>query len=295
MKDNFKERPLTELCRDRHASWEVEMELRSSTAGAALYLVEGHKFPNVINLRQTSAQQMARIRKVEEKKMEIVEYEQIIAAEHANEEGVHTARIVIMYIEKEIENLQWKGDAAEYASHRNTQRQVYKAIKYIKQGEAALEEMISHIKSTTNDNLKALVDEARIENREDKAAQIKSALDKITEVMWGKATKVTVEQMASQQGNKGRGATEREQGGRGDKERGQGAKSLGMGGRVHDEVDSDLLKLQSTGIPRGYESVIGYNNIWCRPRLRRIGGIGDENRRTFIPPQEIRGMGAGGG
>jgi hypothetical protein len=284
MKENFKQRPLTELCHDRHASWEEEMKLRSSTAGAAIYLVKGHKFPNVSNLRQTSAQQRARIRKVVEKQMEIGEYEQIIADKQADEVEVHMARVVITYIKKEIENLQWKGDAVEYAHHRNIQRQIHKAIQYIKQGEEAMEEMISHIKSTINDNLKALVEEARIENMKDKADQIKSAIRKIAEVTWGRATKVKVEQMASQRENKRKWATEQEQGGRGDKERGKVAKSLRIGGGVHDEVNGAVILLRGIDIPRGYESVVGHSNIWFQPKLRRIGGIGEEHRRASITP-----------
>jgi hypothetical protein len=190
MKDNFEEKPLTELCFDRYASWNVKMKLRSSTTGAALYLVEGHEFPNVRNLRRTSAQQTARITRMEEMRTELMGNQQIIAANPADGEEAHMARMVILYNETEMENLRWKGDAIEYGNQRNTQHQVSEAEKYIAKGDVALGAMLSQIRSTIDNNLEVLVDEAMIGNMEDKAAQINSALASIKEVMRGDATAV---------------------------------------------------------------------------------------------------------
>ena len=190
MKDNFEEKPLTELCYDRYASWDVRMKLRCSTTGAALYLTEGHEFPNVRNLRRISAQQTARITRMEEMRTEIMEKQQIMTANPGDGLEANTARMVILYVETEMDDLRWKGDAIEYGNQRNTQHQVSEAEKYIAKGDVALGAMLSQIKSTIDNNLEVLVDEAMIANMEDKAAQINSALARIKEVMRGDATAV---------------------------------------------------------------------------------------------------------
>jgi hypothetical protein len=250
LKQNFEEKPLTELCQDRHALWETEMELRSSVAGAALYIIEGHKSPNLTNMRQKSALQRDRIRKVAWKKMEIVEQEELVIAEQENREEARRARVTIIYIETEIANLQWKGDEEEYAIYCNMERQISKAIKYVRKGEEAMEEVIVHIISTVNNTLKALVNEAEKANRKDKAAQIRSARNKIAESIWGKV-KVEEEKPASQHG------------------------------------DREPMRLQSISL--GYEAVIGYYNAWYQPRIRRIGGTGVGKGRADMPPRWVLG------
>jgi hypothetical protein len=190
MKDSFEEKPLTELCFDRYASWHVTMKLRSSTTGAALYLVEGHEFPNVRNLRRNSAQQTARITRMEEMRTELMGNQQIIAANPMQGEETRMAQMIIIYNESEIENMRWKGDAVEYGNQRTNQQQVSEADKYIAKGDVALGAMLSQIRSTIDNNLEVLVDEAMIGNMEDKAAQINTAMASIKEVMRGDATAV---------------------------------------------------------------------------------------------------------
>jgi hypothetical protein len=190
MKDNFEEKTLSELCYERFASWSGMVKLRSSTSGAAQYLEEGHKFPDLKILRKISAEQTERVRKVEEMRTEIMEAKQTSAAYPVGGFEHHTAQMVLQHNVWEIEAMLWKGNAIEYGNQKNSQQQVSEAEKYVAKGDIALGAMLAHIRITIDHNLEILVDEAMVANMGDKSVQINVALDSIKEVMRGDSTLV---------------------------------------------------------------------------------------------------------
>ena len=185
MKENYEEKPITELCYGRYAGWDNEMKLRSSTSGAAQYLATGHVFPDVKRLRRESEAQSKRIQDAEEMITEITRAQQEIDRNPVDSTESRVAKIVKTYNEDMFGTLIWKENVVEYGNERTYQQRVIEAEKYIAKGDIALGVLLGHIKLTIDHNLERIVEQAIMDNMEDKSVQIRVALERIKAVMKG--------------------------------------------------------------------------------------------------------------